>query len=536
MRSTNDTPQPAPAEATQNAGACPITGTTTDSSPGVDGTRTESIRRLSPSKKWAEGRLSVVSSLREDPFWPTRRPIRAIRRTVNGKGRPGPLPPGPKGIPIVGSVIEMRREPYEFFRRNAAIYGDIYRVPMPLFDLVMVQHPDDVSAFMDDATGRYSMSASATPLVQRVLGYVGAAVPFLEGDKFRQRRRMLMPMFGRRHLARVADVLAAEFVTRMDSWSRWVDSGEVVDLQHAISQVTLPAFLRAMFSSSISEQEIHETDIDLRTMMGLVGSGTLLMAPPNLIPWPGRDSAPHSMRRVRALVRRLVQDRRSNPTETVDLLNLLLEARYDDGSALSEPDLEMELIVLMAGGYETVVASLSWTLAHLLSHHDHLETLYREIDALDGAVPTPEDLPRLTWAKACFDEGQRLQGAPINPRFVMEDSEIGGYPIPQYSMLAVSLYSVHRDPRWWPEPDRYDPTRFTDEAAAKTRPRLAFMPFGSGPHHCLGTGMAYMNAQFLLTILFQRYRLALPKGWAPQHQYAFSTIVKGGLPVTLTNA
>lgn len=536
MRSTNEPAQSAQAEAMQTGGGCPITGTVGASPSASDASRPGPIRLPVTPQNWPEGRLSIASSLREDPFWPTRRPVRALRRTINGKGRPGPLPPGPKGLPVVGSVLQMRRDPYEFFRRSAAKYGDIYRIPMPLFDLVMVQHPDDVSTFMDDATGRYSMSASATPLVQRILRHLGAAVPFLEGDKFRQRRRMLMPMFGRRHLARVADVLASEFVTRIDGWSRWVGNGEVVDLQHAISQVTLPAFLRAMFSSSISDQEIHETDIDLRTMMGLVGSGTLLMAPPNLIPWPGRDSAPRSMRRVRALVRRIVGERRHNPTETADLLNLLLEARYDDGSPLSEPDLEMELIILMAGGYETVVASLSWTLAHLLSHHDHLDKLYREVDALDGAVPTTEDLARLTWAKACFDEGQRLQGAPMNPRFVMEDSEIGGYPIPQYSMLAVSLYAMHRDPRWWPEPDLYDPTRFIDEALVKARPRLAFMPFGSGPHHCLGTGMAYMNAQFLLAILFQRYRLALPKGWAPQHQYAFSTIVKGGLPVTFTNA
>lgn len=476
------------------------------------------------------GPRSVLASLRQDPYWPTRRPLRALRRTVNGQGRPGPLPPGPKGIPVLGSMLQLRRDPYEYFRHAAATYGDIYRVPMPLFDLVMVQHPDYIGHFMDDATGKYSMIGPGASL----MSLVGAAVPMIEGEKFRQRRRMLMPMFGRRHLARVADTLVEEFTARIDRWSQWADTGRVVDLQHEISQVTLPAFLRAMFSSSITEQEIHETDIDLRSAMGLVGAGSLLMAPPHLIPWPGRDSVPHSLFRVRNLVKRLVRQRRENPIDKPDLLSLLLEARYDDGSPISERDLTMELIVLMAGGYETVVASLSWTLAELLSHPQFLDRLYAEIDGLNGP-PQYQDLPQLNWAKACFDEGQRLQGAPLNPRFAMKDDIIGGYPIPKYTVVGVSLYAIHRDPRWWPEPDRYDPTRFTDESQLKTRPRLAFMPFGSGPHHCIGTGMAYMNAQFLLTILFQRFRLQLPEGWTPRHRYAFSTVIDDGLPVTLTN-
>lgn len=478
------------------------------------------------------GRLSAWASLKDDPLWPTRRPIRAASRILSGVGRPVPLPPGPKGLPVIGSVRELRRDPYEYFRRAARTYGDIYRVPMPLFDLVMVQHPDYIKQVLDEPTGQFSMIGPFLPVFARA----GAAIPMLEGDKFRQRRRMLMPMFGRRHLARVAETLAEEFTLRMDRWSAWVDTGKTIDLQHEISQVTLPAFLRAMFSSSITEREIHETDTDLRAFLGVMGASSLLMPMPKLVAFGGRDSTMRSIRRVKSLTRRLVEQRRANPTENPDLLNLLLEARYDDGSPLSERDLVMELLILMAGGYETVVASLSWTLAHLLSHPNYLEPLYQEVSALGGATPTPDDLSRLTWAKACFDEGQRLQGAPLNPRFAMADCEIGGYPIPKHTLLGVSMYAIHRDPRWWTNPDVYDPTRFTNESLVKSRPRLAFMPFGSGPHHCVGTGMAYMNAQFLLTILFQRYRLALPSGWRPRHQYAFSTIVRGGLPVTFSRA
>ncbi|WP_264923005.1 cytochrome P450 [Mycobacteroides chelonae] len=470
---------------------------------------------------------------RHDPWRITRAGIPLAASAVRGVGRAALTPPGPVGRPFVGSVPEMRREPFEFFRRCAKEFGDIYSVPFPLGgSIIVVNHPDYASQVMDDPVGRYSMIGPG----QAAMGMIGAAIPMLEGDKFRQRRRMLMPMFGRRHLARVAEVIADEFVGRVDSWARWADTGQEVDLQHAIAQVTLPAFLRAMFSSSITAQEIHETDVDLRTFMSLMASVTLMSPLPNLLPLPGRESAPRSMWRLWRLTRRLIKDRRRHPVETPDLLSLLLEATYDDGSPLSERDLSMELMILMAGGYETVVASLSWTLALLLAHPDHLNRLYAEVDALHGAVPTPDDLPKLSWAKACFDEGQRLQGHPLNPRFAMEDDVIGGYLIPRYTIVGPSLYSMHRDPRWWVNPDSYDPNRFMDQALVRDRPRLAFMPFGSGRHHCLGTGMAYMNAQFLLTIIFQRYRLTLPQTWKPKHHFNFSVTLDGGLPVTLTRA
>lgn len=483
------------------------------------------------ASRWSRGRLSILNSLRSDPFWPTRRPLRVATCAVNGWGRPAPLPPGPKGLPIVGSLIPYYRNPYEFLRVNAEKYGDVYRVPLPIHDLIVVSHPDDISAFMDDATGRYSMFGTT----QWLFRWIGRSVPTLEGEMSRERRKMLLPMFGRRHLARVADVLSEEFVNRVDRWGQWADTSNPVNLQHEIARVTLPAFLRTMFSTSISDKEIHEIDVDVRATMRLGASYLLLSMPPNPLPFPGVQSAPHSLLRLVLQVKKIVRRRRDNPVQNPDLLSILLEARYDDESTLSERDLIAELIVLITGGYETIVAAMSWTLALLLKNPEHVTRLYEEVDALGGNVPGVADLPKLNWAKACFDEGQRLQGAPLNWRFAMDENEIGGYPIPRRSVVATSLYVVHRDRRWWgDDPDRYDPMRFMDPEQVRARPRLAFMPFGSGTHHCVGTGMAYMNAQLLLATIFQRYRLAVPENWAPRHKFAFSTVIDGGLPVTLT--
>ncbi len=488
-----------------------------------------------PQGRWSTGRRGVLTTLKDDPFWPTRNPVQAASNLATGRVR-RPLPPGPKGLPVVGSIVPLARDPFKFFADCAERYGDIYRVPLPMVSMVMANHPDMTSHYMEDTNLNYSMSAPLQgQLAQRLIRRVGSPVQALEGAALRERRRMLMPMFGKRHLAHVSQTFAESFVESIDSWSTWADSGAEIDLQEEMHRVTLPAFLRAMFSTSISQREIDEVDVDVRMIMRTIASSLFMMRPPNYIPLPGRDSAPRSVTRIARLCRRLIQERRANPTDTPDLLNILLDATTPDGEPLTEGDLVMELIGLIGGGYETVVASLSWTLALLLGSPGDLVRLYDEIAGLDGRPPTVDDLPKLTWAKACFDEGQRLQGGPLNARFAMHDTEIAGYPIRKFTIVGSSLYVVQRDPRWWGEDAHmYNPMHFFDDNLVKARPRLAFQAFGAGPHHCMGTGMAYMNAQFLLAIIFQRYRLSLRPGWSPRHQFTFSTTIKDGLPVTIS--
>ncbi|MFJ4657089.1 cytochrome P450 [Nocardia sp. NPDC088792] len=441
-----------------------------------------------------------------------------------------PAIPGPKGLPVLGVLPQFRRDPFESVRGWAREHGDVFRVPIPAWNLVMINHPDLVNEVMNNREGRYSMIGPGERPVART---IGSALPMMEGERFRQRRRMLTPMFGRKHLARIADTIVDEFTRRIERWDRFADTGETVDLQHEIAQVTLPAFLRAMYSTRLTDVQLARVDADMRLLMRTVAAGVFLSNPPNPLPIPGTENLPLAVWRMVTLVGGFIDERAAHPIEDTDLLGLLLESRYEDGTALSRRDLRAELIALMGGGYETVVASLSHTLAHLCVNTEPAQRLYAEIDELGDATPTLADLSRLTWAKACFDEGQRLQGHPMNPRLTLRDSELGGFHIPRGTLIGTPVYTVHRDERWWQDPDRYDPTRFTD-ASHPNRPNTAFIPFGAGPHHCIGSGMAYMNAQFLLTLIFQRYRLETPPDWRPRHASTFSITLDGGLPVRIS--
>jgi cytochrome P450 len=428
---------------------------------------------------------------------------------------------------------EYNANPYEYIRACAARYGDVFRLPLPVWDVVVLNHPDFVTEVLCDPEDRFSMVGPLGGFTDRL----GSALPSLEGPRFRQRRKSLTPMFSRRNLAAYSGDIADEFVKRIDAWDRFAQSGQTVDLLHEIALVTLPAFMRSMYSTSMPADQLVRIDKDIRMMMaaaGTIGGGPATL-PPNLLPLPGLDSVPAAYQRLRRLAGRMIDERLANPIERADLLDVVTKATEADGSPIARKDMLNELIILMGGGFDTVVNAVAWTLGLLTLNPQPRQRLYDEVDTvLGGARPTLADLGKLTWTKACFDEGQRLQGGPLNTRFAMADLELAGYQFPKGTLFGVGWYSIHRDPRWWPDPERFDPTRFTDKDVAAARPTNAFVPFGAGPHHCIGSGMAYMNAQFLLAIIAQRYRLTTPTGWRPRHDYALATGIKGGLPVTLS--
>ncbi|OBY32437.1 cytochrome P450 [Mycolicibacter kumamotonensis] len=426
---------------------------------------------------------------------------------------------------------EFKADPFGCLQRLGNVYGDIYRVPLPFYDVVVVNHPDHVGQVMNCREGEYSMIGPAGWITH----VLGASIPMMEGARFRERRKLLMPMFSVRHLSKIADTVADEFAKRLAAWDRFAETGEQVDLQHLIAGLTMPAFMRAMFSIELTDNEIHQIDVDTRAMMRTVAAPFFLSPAPRLL--PGGDNPVQAYRRMRKWVRQRVDERLADPVPHDDLLQVILDARYQDGTPISRRDAIMETIILIGGGYETVVASLSWTLGLLAQNSEAQQRLFGEVDQLDGVIPTYEDLGRLSWARACFDEGQRLQGHPFHPRFAMVDDTIGGYRIRRGNVIAVSIYALQRDPRWWsPEPDSYDPNRFYDKDVASARPNLAYMPFGAGPHRCIGSAMAYMNAQFLLAMIHQRFRIQTPPGWVPRHASTFSCTVQGGVPAVLTRA
>jgi cytochrome P450 len=290
--------------------------------------------------------------------------------------------------------------------------------------------------------------------------------------------------------------------------------------------------MKAMFSVEPPDAELHQLDADVCTWLSAY---TLAFLNPFSRLLLGAGNLVQAWLRVRRWVARRVDERLADGRSYDDMMQVILDAHCRDGTPISRRDAVVEIMILMGGGWESVAAALSWTLGLLPQNADAQQRLYDEVDALGGAVPTYDDLDRLPWAKACFEESLRLQGPPFMLRFATVDDTIGGYRIRRGNLVGVSLYALHRDSRWWgSDADSYDPMRFYDKDVVAARPNLAFIPFGAGPHRCFGASMGYISAQFLLAQLHQRFRLQLPPDWIAQHDPAVPWPVKGEVPAVLT--
>jgi cytochrome P450 len=258
--------------------------------------------------------------------------------------------------------------------------------------------------------------------------------------------------------------------------------------------------------------------------------GTLLEYAP--LPWV-RDLH-GARRRMEALIYRLIAERRADGTDRGDLLSMLIAARdaEGDGTGMTDKQLRDEVVTLLMAGHETTANALTWSW-HLLSEHPEVEAeLHAELDrVLGGRLPTVDDLPRLTYTRAVLAESMRLRPpAWTLERSAQEDFEAGGYTIKRGAIVLMSQYLVHRDPRWWTDPERFDPGRWTAEPQAE-RPKFSYFPFGAGTRMCVGEHFAWMEGTLVLATLAQRWKLRYESAEAPVLEPLVTLRPRDGLPV-----
>ncbi|SHU39278.1 putative cytochrome P450 [Mycobacteroides abscessus subsp. abscessus] len=438
-------------------------------------------------------------------------------------------PPGPRGMPVLGVVPQIARDPYGSFTKLRDRYGDIVSIPVPGMKLVLLGHPDHVNHVHIKHMDRYTKGDMNAELA-------GGEVPPLvlrEGDDWKRVRRVLNPKFTEQALAGVSEVMFDEITGYIDSWSRYAETDTEVDLDEQFAVITAAALLRAMFSRPTPSGEVDKLQSALNDY---ANSAAIKIAAHNLPSWIPRPLARKGQRGkdfAMNFIEDFIAERKRHPTGDPDLLNTLMEARFDDGNGnetgFSHAELRIEIAQLLFAGFDTTATALGWTFAFLGLNPAALAKAYEEVDALGGRPITHADIAGMTWLRACFDEAQRLQGAPFQIRMAIVDDEIDGYLIEKGTYVTTSMHILHRDPRWWHEPERYDPNRFLTSDIT----RNAFTPFSVGPRKCLGMRMAYIEAIAIIAMILQRYTFELKPGFTPRHHMRVSTAVKGGIPVRL---
>ena len=290
--------------------------------------------------------------------------------------------------------------------------------------------------------------------------------------------------------------------------SRWTDGGSL-DVHDEMMRVTLAIVAKTLFSADV-EKEAAEIGEALTTAFGAFNIGILPFSELlEKLPLPYIKRFEAARARLDATIYRIIDERRATGEDRGDLLSMLLLAQdtEGDGGGMTDTQVRDEAMTIFLAGHETTANALSWTW-YLLSQHPKIEArFHREVDALGRSLPRPDDLANLPYTRMILAESMRLYPpAWAVGRRAINDFEAGGYHIPARSMVLMSQYITHRDPRFHPEPERFDPERWLPEVAA-ARPRFSYFPFGGGTRICIGEQFAWMEGILILATIAQKWKL-----------------------------
>ncbi len=461
---------------------------------------------------------------------------RSLQRNPNpGKGtsqRATKLPPGPRGIPGLGIAPQLARDIYGYLPSVARKYGDVARLPVPGQDLILVSHPDHVHHVMTRNSSGYGKGAMNMELID---GEDHAPLPVADGEQWKRMRRLLSPKFTAQSMQELSDKVVDDIIRHLDdTWDPAAASGSPVDLEDNLATMALSVLLRG----ACSQQDLDDNTIarlaeEIRSYALYAGSRMVMHSMPAALPRPFAKRGKAARHYLDEFAVAAINDRITNPRPDTDMISLILEARFEDGSPMTVTQLKSELGGLIFGGFETTSSALAWTFTLLAQHPDVEARARAEVDALGllGRKPGYADLAQLPFIRACFDESMRIQGGPMYLREALAEDEIGGYRIPKGATVIVSPTVLHNDPRFWNAPQRFHPDRFLTDKIDKN----AFIPFNIGQRKCLGYQMAYMEAIFTIALVLGRFRLQLPAGFELRPAFRVSTGIKGGVAAKITD-
>ena len=418
-------------------------------------------------------------------------------------------PPGPRSRFPGEPVLAFRRDALGYLTAAAREHGDVVHFRLGPRRLFLLTHPDQVKDVLVTHHGRFT--GLAFEAGKRI---IGEGLLSAQGEAHRRQRRPVQPAFHRERLAAYGQTMCAHALR----WREGRRDGEVVAIRDEMMQLTLGVIGETMFGTT----ELAAAD-DVRELidaaLALFGPVTFAFAAlVERLPIPASRRFVRARARLDARVYALLGERRARPADTGDLLSMLLLAQdaEGDGAGLADRQVRDEVVTIFLAGHETTASALTWSWALLAQHPEAEARLHAELDAvLGGRPPTAADLPRLPYTAGVFAETLRLYPTvSMVFRRALEPHPVGEYLVPAGGIVVLSQFVTQRDPRFFPDPEVFDPDRWRPEAR-QGRPRHAYFPFGGGPRVCVGEGFAAMEGALILAAVAQRWRLALLDGRPP---------------------
>ena len=440
-------------------------------------------------------------------------------------------PPSVPALPVLGNILGLRKDPLAFMANAARRHGDVVRYRLANTAFYLVTHPDGVQRILQDNYRNYTRSGSM--IWDALVPAFGNPLIVSDGDSWFYRRRLMQPVFVPRHVDQFARLMTEKTSATLDAWKPCADQGRTVEMTAAVGHLTLSILMATLFGVHDPDTAKMLGDATLIQNQDAILRTSVLFYPPPGVPTPHNRRLRAAILTLDRSIYALIESHRENPEAFPDLLTLLLQARDEaTGDGLSDRQLRDEIASLCFAGYSTSSNTVLWAFHMLAKHPQVAERLWSEVDShLGKRTPAVKDLPNLPYSRMIVAEVLRLYPPGwVSVRKVLADDEIGGYHVPAGSHVTISAHVTHRRTDYWDEPERFDPERFSPERS-HGRPRYAYFPFLGGPHQCLGRDFALLEAQLILLMVAQRYRLETLPGHEPEPEPLITLRMRGGLPM-----
>jgi cytochrome P450 len=417
-----------------------------------------------------------------------------------------PLAPEKKGSLLLGVMPEFNRDTLGFIER-AKEYGDIVRMRFLYLTVHFIYNPEHIEYVLSTNAKNFIKSRSLrSPFFQTL---VGNGLLTSEGEFWKRQRRLAQPAFHRQRISGYGDVMVEYALRTIAGWK----PGEVRDVHRDMMRLTLEIVVKTLFNADVSGDADRVGRLLSQIVKPFASQATLKWIADNRLPTRAHRSFNRSAKEIDEIVYRIINERRESGSDEGDLLSMLLAAHDDDGSSMTNRQLRDEVMTLFLAGHETTALTLTWAWYLVAQHPEVEQRFHEEVDrVLGGRTPTASDLPNLKFTEMIAKESMRLYPPAFGVgREAIDDCEIGGYRIPRKSQLFMFQWVTQRDSRYFPEPAKFQPERWSEDFV-NSLPKYAYFPFGGGPRICIGNYFAMMEIILLLATIGERFRLTMPPG------------------------
>ncbi|MGW0537916.1 cytochrome P450 [Streptomyces sp. NPDC003032] len=431
-----------------------------------------------------------------------------------------PTPPG--AWPLAGHTIAFVRRPLDFIA-SLSQHGDLVQLRLGTLPVYAATHPALVHQILvtdgrNFVRGRFFDKAAA---------FLGESLATASGPEHRRKRRMLQPGFRAEQIARFFEPMCAAAESLATGWT----PGRRVIVDEEMNHLALTVVIRTLFSTGLS----RDASAAFHHALPILARGAIVRtALPdwfNNLPLAVNRRFDHAVQDLRTVIHQAIAGERHDTREHHDLLSILLAARDDAGHRLTDQQVVDQVVTFVTAGVETTAATLTWIFHELGRHPDIEERLHAELDRVLGDRPLQaQDLPTLDLTGRIIAEALRLYPPWLFTRRALAASRLGDGSVPAGAEILYSPYAIHRDPRWYANPARFDPDRWLPSRAASTPPG-AYLPFGLGPHKCIGYSFAHTEIAIALACICRRWSLR-PVPGVPSKLIVRADVHPDTLPMT----